>query len=109
MTKLGRVFLVPGLVALVALSAAGIPALAQDTHVPKYGEKDKDKTAAEIAAAKEAEKAYQRSLGNIPTQKSTDPWGTVRSEDPPKAAVKTASPKPKAAKNDTKPDGAARQ
>ena len=62
-----------------------------------------------IAAAKEADKAYQRSLGNIPAQKSTDPWGTVRSDDAPKAATKTASPKPKAAKNDTKPDGAARQ
>ena len=119
MNNLGRVFMVPGLVALVGLSAAaiGIPASAQDNHVPRYGEKDKDKTAAEITAAKEAEKAYQRSLGNIPAQKSTDPWGTVRSDDAPKAAAKTASPKPKAAKNDmkndtkndTKPDSVAKQ
>ena len=87
------------------------PAAAQ--QVPKYGETDQDKTPAEIAAAKEAEKAYQRSLGNIPAQKSTDPWGAVRSEDTPKSAAKTAaktvSPKPKAAKSETKPDGAAKQ
>jgi len=97
--------LILGSAATIAFLAG--PAAAQ--QVPKYGEPDKAKTQAEIAAAKEADKAYQRSLGNIPAQKSTDPWGTVRSDDAPKAATKTASPKPKAAKNDTKPDGAARQ
>lgn len=102
-----------GLVIRLTLGAAAViaclagPAVAQ--QVPKYGEADKPKTQAEIAAAKEADKAYQRSLGNIPAQKNTDPWGTVRSDDAPKTATKTASPKPKAAKNDTKPDGAARQ
>jgi hypothetical protein len=110
MTILSRVFSrVPGLVASIALMAAvtGLPASAQDNHVPRYGEKDKERSATEKAADKEAEKAYQRSLGNIPAQKSTDPWGTMRSDDAPKAAAKSTSPKPKA-KNDTKTDSAAK-
>ncbi|MDI1261997.1 MAG: hypothetical protein PS018_01900 [bacterium] len=78
----------------------------------KYGEPDKAKTAAQIAAEKEAESAYRRSLGNIPEQKSTDPWGTVRSDNAPAKAA--AAPKPKAkspdAKSaDTKTGAAARQ
>ena len=56
------------------------PAWAQKEPA-RYGEPDKDKTQTEIAAEKEAERAYQRSLGNIPEQKSTDPWGTVRSDN----------------------------
>jgi hypothetical protein len=63
----------------------------------KYGEEDKPKTPAEIAAEKDAEKAYRRSLGNIPEQQKTDPWGTVRSDNaPPKAAAKVPQAKPKA-------------
>jgi hypothetical protein len=66
----------------------------------KYGEPDKVKTPAQIASEKEAENAYKRSLGNIPEQKSTDPWGTVRSDNaPPKAAAAT---KPKAKSPDAK-------
>ena len=62
------------------------PALAQDGHVPRYGEKDKDKTAAEIQAEKAADRAYKNSLGNIPDKGPSDPWGTVRSTDAPKAS-----------------------
>jgi hypothetical protein len=51
--------------------------------VPKYGEADKDKTPQEKEADKAAQRAYERSLGNIPAQKNTDPWGTVRSDDAP--------------------------
>ena len=92
-----------GAVIVIVLLAG--PAYAQDQHVPKYGEADKDKSPAEKEAAKEAEKAYQRSLGNIPEQKSADPWGAVRSDNaPPKAAVKTTPAKPKA-----KTDSAAKQ
>jgi hypothetical protein len=72
----------------------------------KYGEEDKPKTGAEIAAERDAERAYRRSLGNIPEQQKQDPWGTVRSDSaPPKAAAKTApaKPKPKSA------EGAAKQ
>ena len=82
---------------VVILSLAG-PAWGQQARPPAYGETDKAKTPSEIAAEKEAERAYKRSLGNIPEQqKSTDPWGTVRSDSaPPKAAAKATPAKPKA-------------
>jgi hypothetical protein len=42
------------------------------------------------------DKAYRESLKKIPDAKvSSDPWGTVRSESPPKAAAKAAPVKPK--------------
>ena len=92
-----------GAVAVIALLAG--PVYAQDQHVPKYGEVDKDKTPEQIRSEKEAEKAYNRSLNNIPEQKSADPWGIVRSDNaPPKAAAKTAPAKPKA-----RTDAAAKQ
>ena len=93
-----------GSAAVLALLAG--PVAAQS--IQKYGEPDKVKTPAEIAAEKEAEKAYNRSLGNIPAQKSLDPWGTVRSDSaPPKAAAKSADKaavKPKAKSADIKTD-----
>jgi hypothetical protein len=79
----------------VIASLAG-PAWAQGGPA-RYGEPDKPKTPAEIAAEKDAERAYRRSLGNIPEQQKTDPWGTVRSDSaPPKAAAKAPPAKPKA-------------
>ena len=91
-----------GAIAVVALLAG--PAFAQSAAVPRYGDVDKDKTPQQKEADKEAERAYQRSLGNIPEQKSTDPWGAVRSDSPPKTAAKTPAAKPKA-----KTDSAAKQ
>jgi hypothetical protein len=62
------------------------PAYAQ--QVPRYGEETKDKTPQEKEADKAAERAYKRSLGNIPDQGPTDPWGTVRgNNDAPKAST----------------------
>ena len=93
---------------VIALLMAG-PALAQQKPVQKYGETDKEKSQSDIAAEKEAERAYQRSLGNIPEQKgTTDPWGAVRSDNAPKAVAKSPAPKPKA-KAEVKADGAAKQ
>ena len=91
-----------GAVAVVVLLVG--PAYAQQAPVPKYGEVDKGKSPQEIQADKEAEKAYKRSLGNIPEQKSADPWGNVRSDNAPKAAAKTSPAKLK-----TKTDSAAKQ
>jgi hypothetical protein len=88
-----------GPAALIALSAVVIisPAAAQPAQpMQKYGDPDKVKSQADIAAEKEAEKAYQRSLGNIPVQKESDPWGTVRSDSAPPKAAKAATVKPKA-------------
>jgi hypothetical protein len=80
-----RVFAAAAVIALLAG-----PAYAQGA-VPRYGETDKDKTPQQIEADKEAQRAYKRSLGNIPDQGPTDPWGNVRSESAPKPVAK-ASP-----------------
>jgi hypothetical protein len=91
MQAVGRIL---GAVAVIGLLAGSAAAQKGPT---KYGEEDKPKTPAEIAADKDAEKAYRRSLGNIPEQQKTDPWGTVRSDSaPPKAAAKAPQAKPKA-------------
>ena len=88
--------------AVIALVAG--PAYAQDKHVPRYGEEDKDKTPAEKAADKAAEQAYKRSLSNIPAQGAADPWGNVRSDNAPKTDAKKTAAKTapsKSAKTDS--------
>ena len=82
-----RVFVAAAVIALLAGSG---PAYAQQKSVPKYGEEDKAKSPAQIEADKEAQKAYERSLGNIPDKGPTDPWGNVRSDSSPKPAAKAA-------------------
>lgn len=77
------------LLATAIIASLAAPAFAQDNHVPRYGEADKDKTPSEKAADKAAADAYQRSLSNIPDKGSTDPWGNVRSDTPKAAAAKT--------------------
>jgi hypothetical protein len=91
--------------AAVMLALLAAPAVAQQTHVPRYGEEEKDKTPAEKAADKAAAQAYQRSLGAIPDKGPQDPWGNVRSNDGPKpAATKTAkSAKSKTTTTEAKP------
>jgi hypothetical protein len=87
--------------ALIMVALLSAPAFAQDNHVPRYGEKDKEKTNSEKAADKAAAEAYQRSLGVIPDKGPTDPWGAARSTEAPKPAPT------KAAKAKTKPAGTA--
>jgi hypothetical protein len=79
--------------ASVMIAMLAGPALAQDSHVPRYGEEDKAKSPGEIEADKAAGDAYRRSLSNIPDHGPTDPWGAVRSDGAPKAAAATAKPK----------------
>ena len=74
-------------VAIFALLAG--PALAQDKPVPRYGQ-DASKTPDEVEAEKNADKAYKKSLGNIPDQGPVDPWGNARSTDASKSAAKAA-------------------
>ena len=83
-----RVFAAAAIIALLAG-----PAYAQNKSIPKYGDVDKDKTPQQIESEREAERAYKRSLGNIPDKTPTDPWGNVRSDSPPKAAAKAAPAK----------------
>lgn len=99
--------LIVGSVAVVALLSG---AASGQSHVQKYGEVEKDKTPAEIAAAKAAEQAYKRSLGNIPEQRSADPWGSVRSDGrPPKAPARAAAAGTKAKSSTARTDGTAKQ
>jgi hypothetical protein len=83
-----RVFAAAAVIGLLAG-----PAYAQSQPVPKYGEIDNKKSPQEIEAEREAERAYKKSLGNIPDQGPTDPWGNVRSDSAPKAAAKSAPAK----------------
>jgi hypothetical protein len=89
-----RVSIAVGLIALLAA-----PAWAQQKPMQRYGEKDKEKSFTEQQAEKDAERAYQRSLGNVPEKGPADPWGNARSAEAPKAAkgeAKTLTAKPKA-------------
>jgi hypothetical protein len=91
MQAVGRIL---GAVAVIAFLAGS--AWAQKGPA-RYGEEDKPKTPAEIAAEKDAERADRGSLGNIPEQQKAAPWGTMRGDSaPPKAAAKAPPAKPKA-------------
>jgi len=87
-----RAFL--ALVIIAALACPVVPVFAQDNHVQRYGEEDKEKTEAQKDAEKADARAYQKSLGNIPDQGPSDPWGAVRSPD----ASKSTAAKPKKTK-----------
>jgi hypothetical protein len=97
-----------GVVAVMGVLAG--PAWAQQQAIQKYGDPDREKTQADLTREKDAERAYKRSLGNIPEQQKTDPWGTMRSDGAaPKAAAKTpAKPKADTKSADTKPGGSAK-
>ena len=75
------------------------PAYAQS--IPKYGELS-SKTPKQIEEERTTENAYKKSLGNIPDQAPTDPWGNARSVGAPNAAAKPSPAKPR-----TKTGGAA--
>ena len=83
-----RVFCAAAIIALLAG-----PAYAQSQSVPKYGDTDKQKSPQEIEAEREAERAYKRSLGNIPDRGPSDPWGNVRGDSAPKPVAKAAPAK----------------
>ena len=86
-------------IAAAIIAALAGPVLAQQqAPVQRYGEKDKEKTPNEIQAERDAQRAYQRSLGSVPDKGPVDPWGNARSVEAPKGdakAAKTATPKPK--------------
>jgi hypothetical protein len=89
---------VRAIVAAAIIATLAGPAWAQQA-VPRYGEKDKDKTWGQMEQEKETERAYKRSLGNVPEKGPVDPWGNTRNVGEPKAAAKAdakaAPPKPK--------------
>ena len=85
-----RVF---GAAAIIAFLAG--PAMAQEKPVPRYGDVAKTKTWGEMEQEKEAERAYKRSLGNVPEKGPVDPWGNARGVEAPKGDAKAAPAKPK--------------
>lgn len=71
------------------------PAYAQSPNINLMPELQ-GKTPEEKEAEATRDKAYKDSLKKIPDAKtSSDPWGTVRSNDAPKAATAPAKPKTK--------------
>src|SRR3954469_20090100 len=87
--------------AVIVAFLAG-PAFGQAAPVQQYGEQDKDKSPTEKQAEKDAERAYRRSLGNIPEQKTQDPWGNVRSDNSAKQDSKAPAKETKAPAKKTK-------
>jgi hypothetical protein len=87
-------------IAAAIIAALAGPAWAQQKPMQRYGEKDKDKTPNELQLERDAERAYQRSLGSVPEKGPVDPWGIARNVEAPKgeakSAAKTAPAKPKA-------------
>jgi hypothetical protein len=80
--------------AIIALLAGPAYAQSSGEHVQRYGETSKPKTPQQIDDEKQADKAYNNSLGNIPDKGPIDPWGSARSADAPKAATKAAKAAP---------------
>jgi hypothetical protein len=77
--------------AIIALLAGPAYAQTPDQHVPRYGETSTPKSPQQIESEKQADRAYNHSLGNIPDKGPTDPWGNARSADAPKQAAKAPS------------------
>jgi hypothetical protein len=57
------------------------PACAQE-HTQEAGQEAKEKSQTQIQSDRDAERAYKRSLSNIPDAGPADPWGHVRGESP---------------------------
>jgi hypothetical protein len=82
-------------IAAAIIAALTGPGWAQQAPVQRYGEPDKEKSFNEKERDKEAERAYKRSLGNVPDKGPVDPWGNARSAEAPKPPAKAAAPKAK--------------
>ena len=72
------------------------PAYAQQQEqVQQAGQEPAAKSQQQIESDREAQRAYKKSLGNIPDRGPADPWGTVRSESPPKTVAKAPTKRTK--------------
>ena len=78
-------------IAVAIIAALAGPAWAQQKPMQRYGEKDKDKTPNELQQERDAERAYQRSLGSVPDKGPVDPWGNARAVEAPKGDAKSAA------------------
>ncbi len=84
---------------MVLLTASAYAQSPNINLIPELGSKTPEEKEQEAIK----DKAYRESLRKIPDAKSSsDPWGTVRGNETPKAAAKApapAKPKPKAGSN----------
>jgi len=79
-------------VAGVIIASLAWPAFGQTTKAPPSpAPGPPPKTQKEIEADKAADRAYQKSLRNIPDQPPADPWGNARGTDTPKTTAKSKS------------------
>jgi hypothetical protein len=96
-----------GAAVMIALLAGPGPAFAQMPKMNMLADQP-SKTPEEKEQEAEQQKAYKESLRKIPDAKgSTDPWGTVRSNDTPKASSTPAKPRTKTGST-AKPGGQAK-
>jgi hypothetical protein len=78
--------------ALAIIASLAWPAFGQTTKAPPSPAPGRPaKTQREIEEDKAADRAYQKSLRNIPDQPPADPWGSARSTETPKTAAKSKS------------------
>jgi hypothetical protein len=79
--------------ALAIIASLASPAFGQATTKapPSPAPGGPPKTPQEIEADKAADRAYQKSLKNIPDQPPADPWGGARSTETPKTTAKSKS------------------
>jgi hypothetical protein len=81
------------LFALAVITALVSPAYGQQKQTPQPAPGPPPKTQKQIEEDKAADRAYQKSLQNIPDQPAADPWGNARSTDAPKTTAKSKSSK----------------
>jgi hypothetical protein len=81
------------LFALAVITALASPAYGQQKQTPQPAPGPPPKTQKQIEEDKAADRAYQKSLQNIPDQPAADPWGNARSTDAPKTTAKSKSSK----------------
>ncbi|WP_027580646.1 hypothetical protein [Bradyrhizobium sp. Ai1a-2] len=85
-----RIFVAAVMIALMTGSA-----FAQDA-VPRYGDVDKEKSPSQKEEERNAERAYKKSLRNIPDKSGpSDPWGAVRTDNAAPSATNTTQKKSK--------------
>ena len=79
--------------ALAIVASLAEPAFGQGTTKapPQPTPGGPPKTARDIEADKANDRAYQKSLRNIPDQPPADPWGGARSTETPKTTAKSKS------------------
>jgi hypothetical protein len=86
------------LFALAVITALAWPAYGQQKQTPQPAPGLPPKTQKQIEEDKAADRAYQKSLQNIPDKPPADPWGNARSTDAPNTTANKTAAKSKPSK-----------